>query len=155
MTTFSEELLDLVKKHYKDNYQDVYIDLVAKLIEKNKKIEGIKEQDIITCIKNGLSLLEKLVSNNQKDKSRKDYYKSYHQIPEVQERRRKLARERYHRSKKDKKREREEDNTELDYSQKVRKLDNGNYMTDDGIVLLPSMKALNEIQTVVKMKVEQ
>ena len=148
MTTFSEELLDLVKKHYKDKYQDVYIDLVAKLIEKNKKIEGIKEQDIITFIKNGLSLLEKLVSNNQKDKSRKDYYKNYHQIPEVQERRRKLARERYHRSKKDKERE-------LNYSQKVRKLDNGNYMTDDGIVLLPSMKALNEIQTVVKMKVEQ
>ena len=53
------------------------------------------------------------------------------------------------------KKEREEDSTELDYSQKVRKLDNGNYMTDDGIVLLPSMKALNEIQTVVKMKVEQ
>ena len=83
-TTFSEELLDLVKKHYEDKYQDVYIDLVTKLIEKNKKIEGIKEQDIITCIKNGLSLLEKLVSNNQKDKinintldkSRKDYYKS-------------------------------------------------------------------------------
>ena len=54
------------------------------------------------------------------------------------------------------KRNREENSTEPNNnSQKVRKLDNGNYMTEDGTVLVPSMKALNETQTVVKVKVEK
>ena len=53
------------------------------------------------------------------------------------------------------KRDREEDSTESNNLQKVRKLDNGNYITEDGTVLVPSMKALNEAQTAVKVKVEK
>ena len=53
------------------------------------------------------------------------------------------------------KRNRKEDSKEPNNSQKVRKLDNGNYITEDGTVLIPSMKALNETQTVVKVKVEK
>ena len=47
--TFDEELLGLVKKHYKDKY-DVYTD-IEKLIENNHRIEGVKVEDIITCMK--------------------------------------------------------------------------------------------------------
>ena len=53
------------------------------------------------------------------------------------------------------KRNREEDSKEPNNSQKIRKLDNGNYMTDDGIILVPSMKALNETHIAAKMKVEK
>ena len=54
------------------------------------------------------------------------------------------------------KRDREEDSKEPNNnSQKVRKLDNANYMTEDGVILVPSMKALNETQMVVKVKIEK
>ena len=259
-TTFSEKLLGLVKKHYKDKYDDVYTDIVAKLIENNHRIEGLKVEDIITCMKkypdnkdiqrnglrllgnlacnnpdikkqitdryginlafdimkkysvnqeiqrNGLGLLGNLASNHSNNKQdicdkdginlafdilkkypdnkdiqryglhllgnlawdnpdnvRKitdkdgidftfDILKKYPDNKDIQENAKKLLDILQTTNKRD----REEDNTiEPKISQKVRKLDNGNYITDDGIVLVPSMKALNETQTAIKVKLEK
>ena len=87
------------------------------------------------------------------------YERKYQQRPEVKERRKQL---RLEKSKKDKQKQNTKSYDGFQFtmvnsknSQKVRKLDNGNYMTDDGIVLVPSMKALNETQTAVKVKVEK
>ena len=259
MTTFSEELFKLVNIYYNNNNHEVYIHIIAGLIEINHKIDGLKIEDIITCIKrydiyediqenglyllgnltydnphnkkqicdkdginltfdsmmkfannqviqqNGLSLLANLVSDNIYNKknicykgginitfdcikkfpnnqfiqqngllllgnlasdnsySRQFIYdnfgiqlvlnatKKYPDNQNIQLHAKKLLDILQTTNKRD----REEDGKEPKTSQKVRKLDNGNYITEDGTVLIPSMKALNEAQTAVKVKVEK
>ena len=80
MPTFCEELFKLVNKYYKDNNHEVYIDIIAELIEKNRKIEGLMVEDIITCMKKynqseniqryGLQMLGNLTFNHLDNKKK-------------------------------------------------------------------------------------
>ena len=157
----------MILVYYKSYNKDLVCDNIKKISNKDgiqlvlNTMKKFSDNQIIQ--RYGIFLLVILACNNYSDNKKKiavknnielisNAMKKYPDNQYIQENAKKLLDVFQNNTNK---RDREEDSTEPNNSQKVRKLENSNYITEDGVVLVPSMKALYETQTAVKVKVEK